>query len=980
MDINKRLRKIGWLIKALTLSILTMTSIASWGSVPLSQQSKPLSAQVAFAIKTKSDMAIREVASKLGKALEGAKSRNDAERLARLAPPLIRALLDAADADGAKRLVSAAIAARERFGKYTDPLAGDFINALGELDFEAGDLRRALSEFELSLHYRETAYGRNHLLVAESLNNIAVVQQNLGEFKLSRASFERSLHIRERMLPRNHKDIAESVNNFAVLHVATGSYASAETQLKRAMEIRRRNPGTDSLDFAMSLNNLAELYREIGDFERALPLHRRALSIRLKRLGNQHVQVGESLNNIAILDFVRGDYQSAELEYRQAIDIFAITLGTKHANVASLKNNLGLLLLNAGKLDDAQELLTAATELFRELLGDSHPRTGRSLGNLAKVHLARNELTVAERLLAEALLIVESGADPDAKWRVLDTARRLEEARGSRSAAIVFAKRAVNTLQALRIELQSLDKLLQQSFVKDKGDVYRALIELLVAEGRLSEAQQVLVMMKEDEYFDFIQRAKKSDSRGAKAALSPDENSSMARYEEVCAAVGAMANERAKLRQKVKLDDADIARMAVIDAELRNARRKFDAVLGEIHQHFARAPAERAMEIGRMNLAELKSIQGTLEELGEGTVTLHYVVMEDKVRILLTGSRIQVARESAINQRILNRRVQSFRESLQHPSRDARFGAAELYRLLIGPVIKDLEEAGARTIMLSLDGALRYIPFAALHDGERFLVEKYRITMFSEAARDKLKEKPITEWRAAGLGVTQTVEGFSPLPSVAEELNAIVRTGQSLNGVIPGKISIDKAFSRSAVLAALDEGYPVLHIASHFVLKPGTELESFLLLGDKSRLTLREIKEEEYDFRKVELIALSACETAVGGGADNFGREIEGFAALVQRQGARSVMATLWQVADESTAELMALFYANRTVGRLSKAEALRQAQLTLLRGEVGNDEATTVTQRAAVSSALKIHADTKSGRYSHPFFWAPFILTGNWL
>jgi CHAT domain-containing protein len=487
-------------------------------------------------------------------------------------------------------------------------------------------------------------------------------------------------------------------------------------------------------------------------------------------------------------------------------------------------------------------------------------------------------------------------------------------------------------------------------------------------------------MMKEDEYFDFIQRGDQADPRSIKAALTPTETAGTTRYEEVSAEIGAMANERAKLRRKEKPDDAEVARLVAIENELRSAKKRFDAVLGEIHHYFAHTSAERALEIGRMNLAELKAIQGTLEQLGEGTVTLHYVLLDDKVRILLTTPRIQVARESAIDLPMLNRRIQSFRENLQHPDRDAKIRAADLYRLLIAPVAKDLEQAEAKTIMLSLDGALRYLPFAALHDGEKFLIEKYRLTLFAEAARDKLKDKPVAEWRAAGLGMTQSVEGFSPLPSVAEELNAIVRTGTSLTGVIPGRISLDRAFSRKAVLGALDEGFPVLHIASHFVFKPGTELESFLLMGDKSRLSLKEMKEDDYDFRKVELIALSACETAVGGGADNFGREIEGFAALVQKQGARSVMATLWQVADESTAELMALFYANRSAGHLSKAEALRQAQLTLLRGEVGSDEATTVTQRAAVSSALKIHSNVKSGRYSHPYFWAPFILTGNWL
>jgi CHAT domain-containing protein len=240
--------------------------------------------------------------------------------------------------------------------------------------------------------------------------------------------------------------------------------------------------------------------------------------------------------------------------------------------------------------------------------------------------------------------------------------------------------------------------------------------------------------------------------------------------------------------------------------------------------------------------------------------------------------------------------------------------------------------------MLSLDGALRYLPFAALHDGERYVVERYRLALFSEAARDKLKDDPSAEWRAAALGMTEAAEGFSALPGVAAELRSIVRTAQYSGGVLAGRIELDRAFSRTALLGALDEGFPVLHVASHFVFSPGTELESFLLLGDKTRLSLKEMKDDDYDFRSVELVTLSACETAVGGGADHFGREIEGFATLVQKQGARSVMATLWKVGDDSTALLMRMFYAARSSGGLSKAEALRQAQLALLRGKVDTD------------------------------------------
>jgi CHAT domain-containing protein/Tfp pilus assembly protein PilF len=924
--------------------------------------------------------AAQELAREIIGALSAATTPKS-EQIAVLAPTLLRFLLDSGDSEGAKKLAEATLEARRRAGRGGDALEASLVNAVGEASFEAGDAQGALEKFEKSLKIRERALGRAHPLVAESLNNRGVVEQSLGRYKAARMDFELSLAIRERTLPPGHKDIAESINALAVLNLATGDYAKAEAWFKRAMALRERDPGPDSLATAESISNLAELYRQIGDTQRSLPLGERALAIRIARLGGDHILVAESLNNLAILHS-RDEPAAAEVEYRRAIAIYRKSGSSRHATVATLENNLGMLLLHAGRFDEAKEFLSSALASRRELLGPDHPLTARSLDNLAKLYIARGDFAGAETLLAEALPVVEAADDPDSRWRVQDTARRLESARGNRPEAIVYGKRAVNGLQALRLNLRSLDTVLQQTFLKDKGETYRALFDLLVAEGRLAEAAQILLMMKEEEYFDFIQRSASNDPRATQAMLTPMEAEGAARLERASADVVKLIRERAALLAKERREDAEEARLQQLNDLRRAAIRAFNDALGEIHQFFSSAAATqaRAKEIGAMNLESLKSLQGTLETLGEGVVAVHYVVLDNKIRILLTTAQAQVARESEIDAALLSRRIQRFREALQDPQSNPLPHARELYRLLIEPVARDLEQAGARTLMLSLDGALRYLPFAALNDGNAYLVEKYRLALFSEAARDKLKDPPFPDWKAAALGMTQSAEGFVALPSVAEELHGIVRTAESMGGILPGRIALDKAFSRTSVIRALSDGFPVIHIASHFVFNPGTELESFLLLGDKSHLSLKEIKDEDYDFRHVELVALSACETAIGGGADHFGREIEGFAAMVQKQGARSVIATLWQVADESTAVLMKVFYANHSFGKFTKAEALRQAQLTLLRGDLDSDEAAPATQRAAVRSAVSISAPVTKKQYAHPYYWAPFIIAGNWL
>jgi CHAT domain-containing protein len=231
---------------------------------------------------------------------------------------------------------------------------------------------------------------------------------------------------------------------------------------------------------------------------------------------------------------------------------------------------------------------------------------------------------------------------------------------------------------------------------------------------------------------------------------------------------------------------------------------------------------------------------------------------------------------------------------------------------------------------------------------------------------------------------------FSALPSVPAELEGIVRRDQATDrdGVLPGLVDLDAAFTAEAlseVLRARD--YPVVHLATHFALESGDD-RSFLLLGDGTPLSLRELRRQR--FRQVDLVTLSACETAVSLNAQT-GREIEGLGTIVQQRGAKGVIATLWPVADDSTASLMRTLYRLREEQQLSKAEALRQAQLALLRG--GDRTAMEDQPRGQVVTLTAEAADTETDAdsappfavdprrpHAHPYYWAPFILMGNWL
>jgi len=175
---------------------------------------------------------------------------------------------------------------------------------------------------------------------------------------------------------------------------------------------------------------------------------------------------------------------------------------------------------------------------------------------------------------------------------------------------------------------------------------------------------------------------------------------------------------------------------------------------------------------------------------------------------------------------------------------------------------------------------------------------------------------------------------------------------------------IDDTFTEENLKKSLVQKYPLVHIASHFVFGAGNDTDSYLLLGGKDpqgqHLTLAEINDDpDISFNDVELLTLSACNTGVSIPGD--GREIDGLGMLAQRKGARAVMATLWSVFDPSTSEFMRSFYRSWTTGSMvSKAEALQHAQLAFLLAADQADPSATPP-------------------FAHPYYWAPFILIGNW-
>jgi len=314
--------------------------------------------------------------------------------------------------------------------------------------------------------------------------------------------------------------------------------------------------------------------------------------------------------------------------------------------------------------------------------------------------------------------------------------------------------------------------------------------------------------------------------------------------------------------------------------------------------------------------------------------------------------------------------------------------AHRLYDWLVAPITGEIAGARVQTIAWSLEGALRYIPINVLYDGQEYFIERYANVIFTPADMTGLEEKPeVGAWKALGLGVSKPYQSdLNPLPAVPNELRTIVRDqrDQESHGPLPGRILLDDAFTEQAMEQQLQQHFPLVHIASHFVVGMTTD-ESYLLLagektGDTAGYQLRLSDVETMNgltFDKTALLSLSACDTAMSK-AEADGKEVDSLASIGRERGAQAVLASLWDVNDASTGQMMADFYGRWADGggNVTKAEALREAQLDLLQGKLR-------PQSSASDRGIVVESEpSKQGGpvgYQHPFYWAPFVLMGNW-
>ncbi|MGD1701598.1 CHAT domain-containing protein [Dapis sp. BLCC M229] len=292
--------------------------------------------------------------------------------------------------------------------------------------------------------------------------------------------------------------------------------------------------------------------------------------------------------------------------------------------------------------------------------------------------------------------------------------------------------------------------------------------------------------------------------------------------------------------------------------------------------------------------------------------------------------------------------------------------AQKLYKWLIAPISAELEAANIETILFSMDNGFRLLPLAALHDGKQFLIEKYSISLIPSVSLMDSRYNSVKNTTLLAMGASQFTDE-PPLPAVPIELQTISEK------LWRGNTFLNEDFTKNNLMNQLENRlYPIVHLATHAEFRAGNASDSYIHLWN-DKLGLDEVRKLRWNSDKAELLVLSACRTAVGD------RNAElGFAGLAIATGVKSALGSFWLVSDEGTLGLMTEFYAHLSNVKI-KAEALRKAQLAMLRGEVviENGKLRGSGSRGEVSLPPEL-ANIQNKSFAHPYYWAGFTMVGS--
>jgi CHAT domain-containing protein/predicted negative regulator of RcsB-dependent stress response len=821
---------------------------------------------------------------------------------------------------------------------------------------------------------------------AGTLDNLGRAYSDMGQGLEALKDYDQAIALFRQAGERNGE--AMVLNDMGPAYAELGQKQKSLEVYNQAIKIWRETGNRQGE--ALTLNDMGRLYRDLGLHQTAMDYYNQALPI-WRETGNRS---GEAM---ALSDIGRayadlGQPQKA-LDYgSQALPIFRET-GNRRG-IAMTLNTMGRDHSDMNEAKAAMDLDLQALVLWREAKDERNEATA-----LMTIAWAYSEMNEPEQSFASAIAalgLAKATADPEIEAAIENSMMLGFRKQHRPEEAILFGLDAVNSYQQIRKNLSGLDKELQSGFVQSKSHVYRMLAELLVEAGRLGEAEQILDLLKEQELKDLVAgAAQNSGAAFEPIALSPAQQkveSALPDLEKKARTIEELNLTYAQIHAKPTHTPEDDAQLKSIDANMREVSKEIhDTLYNEI---FPLLDAQSAP--GQAAGDSTKSLlQNSLAKLGPDVMGIRLLLGDDHAYAIVVTASSRKKVELPASSADLRAKALEAAKLLSSPAADPRPQLHQLYAMIVTPLESELRTlTSARnnvpTLLWSLDDALRYVPMGALYDGSHYMVERFHNVLFTPESYGHMGGSPLASGqplRALAMGLSKSYGGMPALPGVLPELDSVVHDPgvPDSHGPMQGKLLPNEQFTLAALKSELESGqqFSVVHIASHFVLIAGSGDEPFLLMGgdkagdpDGFDWNLSDMENSTVAFHGTRLLTLSACSTAKNYKSHN-GLEMDGLGMVAQQKEAEAVLATLWDVNDLSTCHIMSDFYArwveNPTQG---KGEALRQAQLAFLHGGAVTPAAK--TGRGFQTSEAPAATQSSLG-YAHPYYWAPFVLIGNY-
>ena len=763
-------------------------------------------------------------------------------------------------------------------------------------------------------------------------SNLALVWQKLGEWEQASIAIDRSLsllkssseprifasvlniqgqlYFQQGQPEQAHKTWKQAATVFAQLNdvngvltaeinqaqalQALGLYRQALRSLQQIREKLRSQP--DSLLKATGLRSLGEALRVVGDLNESEAILRESLEM-AQLLGTTQTQA-EILLSLGNTHRAQQQPQVAINAYQQAAKLADSSLTRIQAQL----NHLRLL--------TEAESETIAIALWQEIRVQLSEQPASRTAVYLRVNLAESllnlpqpEFKVAVELLSETIAIARQLQDTKAEAYSLGSLAAVYEktqqwaiAEGLTEEALLLAT-AINAPDISYRWQWQLGRLL-----KAQGKTEMAIVAYNQAVNTLESLRTDLVAVDPDVQFSFRESVEPVYRQLVSLILQPSPSSS--------GEVPTQKNliKARELIQSLQLAELDnFFREACLDADLQ---------------------------------------QTPIDRVDQSAAVIYPIILSDRLEVILSlpGEPLR-SYSTPIDAQQVDETVEQLRKLFipVFSSQERRNLSQQVYNWLVRPAEVYLNTSQIETLVFVLDGSLRNLPMAALHDGQQYLIEKYNLALTPSLqllAPRSLADKSL---KTLTLGLSEARQGFNALPAVEFEIEEI----QSL---VPTEVFLNQEFTEDRLEKQLNQrSFSIVHLATHGQFSSQAE-DTFLLTWD-GRINVKDfdrlLRTSQNELKPIELLVLSACQTATG---DQ--RAALGLAGVAVRSGARSTLATLWQVNDVSTALLMAEFYHQLTLSEVSKAEALRFAQLKLL----------------------------QDNQYQDPYYWAAFVLVGKWL